>query len=182
MVQWLRICLPDQEIEVLIIQDSDPGLGTQKTSNSVFILQIEAARLLSFLNHVRLFMILWTVAHQAPLSMGFSRKERWSGLPCPPPGESSQRDGTRIPCSPYTVGLFTTEPTREAPLRQRFAPCWQEVTRATVVHFTELKLSRTLRFWSTNSFCVPCLLLVGYRLRSASLTLPKVLRADSKRC
>ena len=28
----------------------------------------------------------WTVAHQAPLSMGFSRQEYWSGLPCPPPG------------------------------------------------------------------------------------------------
>ena len=30
--------------------------------------------------------ILWTVAHQAPLSMGFSRKEYWRGLPCPPSG------------------------------------------------------------------------------------------------
>ena len=29
---------------------------------------------------------LWTAAHQAPLSMGFSRQEYWSGLPCPPPG------------------------------------------------------------------------------------------------
>ena len=33
------------------------------------------------------FATLWTVAHQAPLSMGFSRKEYWSGLPCPPPGD-----------------------------------------------------------------------------------------------
>ena len=29
----------------------------------------------------------WTVARQAPLSMGFSRQEDWSGLPCPPPGD-----------------------------------------------------------------------------------------------
>ena len=29
----------------------------------------------------------WTVAGQAPLSMGFSRQEYWSGLPCPPPGD-----------------------------------------------------------------------------------------------
>ena len=29
----------------------------------------------------------WTVAFQAPLSMGFSRQEYWSGLPCPPPGD-----------------------------------------------------------------------------------------------
>jgi len=28
----------------------------------------------------------WTVAHQAPLSLGFSRQGYWSGLPCPPPG------------------------------------------------------------------------------------------------
>ena len=32
-------------------------------------------------------LTLWTVAHQAPLSMGFSRQEYWSGLPCPPPGD-----------------------------------------------------------------------------------------------
>ena len=30
---------------------------------------------------------LWTVAHQAPLSMGFPRQEYWSGLPFPPPGD-----------------------------------------------------------------------------------------------
>ena len=30
---------------------------------------------------------LWTVAYQAPLSMGFSRQEYWSGLQCPPPGD-----------------------------------------------------------------------------------------------
>ena len=37
--------------------------------------------------HVRLFEIPWTVAHQAPLSMGFSRQEYWSGLPFPAPGD-----------------------------------------------------------------------------------------------
>ena len=34
---------------------------------------------------VQLFATLWTVAHQAPLSMGFPRQEYWSGLPCPLP-------------------------------------------------------------------------------------------------
>ena len=29
----------------------------------------------------------WTVAHQAPLSIGFSRQKCWSELPCPPPGD-----------------------------------------------------------------------------------------------
>ena len=33
------------------------------------------------------FVTPWTVAHQAPLSMGFPRQEYWSGLPCPPPGD-----------------------------------------------------------------------------------------------
>ena len=39
------------------------------------------------LSHVWLFVTPWTVACQAPLSMGFSRQEYWSGLPCPPPGD-----------------------------------------------------------------------------------------------
>ena len=38
-------------------------------------------------NCVQLFATIWTVTHQAPLSMGFSRQEYWSGLPCPPPGD-----------------------------------------------------------------------------------------------
>ena len=33
------------------------------------------------------FVTPWTVAHQAPLSMGFSRQECWSGLPFPSPGD-----------------------------------------------------------------------------------------------
>ena len=41
----------------------------------------------SCLSHVLLFAITWTVAHKAPLSMGFSRQEYWSGLSCPPPGD-----------------------------------------------------------------------------------------------
>ena len=39
------------------------------------------------LSHVQLFVNPWTVAHQAPLSIGFSRQEYWSGLPCPSPGD-----------------------------------------------------------------------------------------------
>ena len=37
------------------------------------------------LSHVRLFVTPWTVAHQAPLSMGFSKQGYWSGLPFPSP-------------------------------------------------------------------------------------------------
>ena len=42
-------------------------------------------------SHVQLFATPWTVAHQAPLSMGSSRQEYWSGLPCPPPGSLPNR-------------------------------------------------------------------------------------------
>ena len=38
-------------------------------------------------SHVWFFATPWAVAHQTPLSLGFSRQEQWSGLPCPPPGE-----------------------------------------------------------------------------------------------
>ena len=39
------------------------------------------------LSHLQFFAPPRTVAHQAPLSMGFSRQEDWSGLPCPSPGD-----------------------------------------------------------------------------------------------
>ena len=43
--------------------------------------------MLSCFSRVQLFVRLWTVARQAPLSMGFSRQEYWNGLPRPPPGD-----------------------------------------------------------------------------------------------
>ena len=44
---------------------------------------------LSHFSHVWLCATLWTVAHQAPLSIGFSRQAYWSGSPCSPPGDLS---------------------------------------------------------------------------------------------
>ena len=43
--------------------------------------------MLSRFSHVRLFETPWTIAHQAPMSTGFSRQEYWSGLPSPPAGD-----------------------------------------------------------------------------------------------
>ena len=48
---------------------------------------IDGACMLSHFHCVRLCATLWTVAHQASLSMRFSRQEYWSGLPCPSPGD-----------------------------------------------------------------------------------------------
>ena len=39
------------------------------------------------LSGICLFVTPWTLAHQAPLFMGFPRQEYWNGLPCPPPGD-----------------------------------------------------------------------------------------------
>ena len=47
---------------------------------------IQCLCVLNHFTHVPLFVTLWTVACQAPQSMGFSRQEYWSGLPRPPPG------------------------------------------------------------------------------------------------
>ena len=55
------------------------------------------------------FVTPWTVAHQAPLSMGFSRQEYQSGLPFPPPGYVP--DPVIQPASPALAGgFFTAEP------------------------------------------------------------------------
>ena len=47
----------------------------------------DSACSLSQFSRVQLFAALWTIAHKAPLSIGFSRQEYWSGLPCPSPAD-----------------------------------------------------------------------------------------------
>ena len=54
------------------------------------------------LSRVRLFATLWTVAHQAPLSMGFSRQEYWSGLPFPSPRIRNNEPGLCLPSLDHT--------------------------------------------------------------------------------
>ena len=68
--------------------------------------------MLSHFSHVQLFVTLWTVAHQAPLSRGFSSQEYWSGLLCPPPGDLPNPGIKPVsPASPALAGrFFTTEP------------------------------------------------------------------------
>ena len=86
-----------------------------KLVDKLTYLKILCACMLSRFSHVQLFEALWTVDHQAPLSMsvGFSRQEYCSGLSYPPPGESSQsRDQTQVSC--LAGGFFTPEPPGEA--------------------------------------------------------------------
>ena len=57
----------------------------QSLNHSEFIKAVVPCICVCVLSHARLFVTLWTVAYQAPLSMGFSRQEYWIGLPFPSP-------------------------------------------------------------------------------------------------
>ena len=64
---------------------------------------------------IQLFMTLWTVAHQAPLSVGFFRQEYWSGLPFPPPRDLPDPGiESASLVFPELIGrLFTTVPPKQ---------------------------------------------------------------------
>ena len=72
------------------------------------------ACVLSGFSRVRLFASLWTVARQAPLFMGFSRQEYWSGLPFPLPGDLPDpgdfAGGSDGKASAYNVGDLDSIP------------------------------------------------------------------------
>ena len=57
----------------------------------------------SHFSHLQLFVTPWTIAVQAPLSMGFSRQEYWSGLPFPSPGDLPNPG--IVPVSPVVPAL-----------------------------------------------------------------------------
>ena len=52
-----------------------------------YVSSLKVGKKVKSLSRVQLFATPWTVARQAPLSMGFSRQEYWSGLPFPSPGD-----------------------------------------------------------------------------------------------
>ena len=74
------------------------------------------ARMLSCFSHVQLFVTLWSVAQQAPLSMGFSRQECWGGLPFPPLGHlyNPEIEPVSLTCPALAGGFFIISVTWEA--------------------------------------------------------------------
>ena len=72
-----------------------------------------SACMLSHFSRVRLWVTPWTAVCQAPLSMGFSRQEYWSGLPCPPPGVLSNpgTEPASLLSPALAGGSFTTNAT-----------------------------------------------------------------------
>ena len=88
---------------------------------------------LSHFSLAQLFATPQTAAHQTPLSMGFSRQEYWSGLPCPPPGQLSDPGIELVSLlSPALAGgFFTTSATWEACMKNYHLP---EVKTKSVVN------------------------------------------------
>ena len=73
--------------------------------------------------YMRLSVTLWTVAYQAPLSIGFSRQGYWSAVPFPTPGDPPNPETE--PLSPALAdGFFTTAPPGEPPLSMRPSLKW----------------------------------------------------------
>ena len=72
--------------------------------------------MLNHFSHVPLFATPCTTAHQAPLSMGFSRQEYWSELLCPPPGELPKLgiEPAILTCPALSGRTFTTSTNWEA--------------------------------------------------------------------
>ena len=84
------------------------------------------AWVLSHFACVWLFATPWTFACQAPLSMGFSRQEYWSGLPCPPPGDLSDSEikPTSLMSHALAGRFFTTGATWEVQLFVWYIQLW----------------------------------------------------------
>ena len=99
------------------------------------------------LSRVRLFATSWTVAYQAPPSVGFSRQEYWSGLPFPSPGDLSNpgikpRDQTQV--SRIASRRFTILATRED---SKDIIKNSDLGGATVVRW---------RHWGCHGLCAQC--------------------------
>ena len=108
-------------------------------------------------SHVRLFATPWTIACQAPLSMGFSRQEYWSEQPFPPPGDLSDQgiEPVFLVSLALAAGFFTTSTTWDAPTSTRMgitnkthnSKCWQRWREfGTIIHcWQECKMVQPLQ-------------------------------------
>ena len=97
----LQTCL-----QRLCLTRVSPGPQCSLLSLSLFLY----ACVLSCFICVLLFLTPWTVAHQVPLSTGFSRQDCWSRLPCPPPGDltNPESEATSLTSPALAGGFFTT--------------------------------------------------------------------------
>ena len=91
-------------LEIGFIQPPRPSLGqVQTVANPGRKVKVKS------LSPVWLFRTPWTIAYQAPPSMGFSRQEYWSGLPFPAPGDLPD-PGIELQSLAFQVDALTSEP------------------------------------------------------------------------
>ena len=121
------------------------------------------------LSHVRLFTTSWTVACQAPLSLGFPRQEYWSGLPFPSPGDLPN---PRIkPMSPALASGFCTTESLKKSESELLSCVWLFATPWTVAHQAPPSMGFSRQeYWSGLPFPSPGNLLdLGIEPRSPAL-------------
>ena len=100
------------------------------------------------LSHVRLFATPWTVACQAPLSMGFSRQEYWSGLPFPSPGDLPN-PGIEPGSPALEVDALTSEP----PGKHHMCTIYQKITIVMIANgeWCQIRaIQRRFNFWTRD--------------------------------
>ena len=102
---------PSQNRDIWNTVDLGENCVTTKAAVNVSLLRSCSQALFTCvyaLSHVQSFVTPLTVAHQAPLSMGFPRQEYWSGLPFPPPGDLPDPGiGPTLPASPALQAAST---------------------------------------------------------------------------
>ena len=90
-VAFVRLGAPGIQRDFPLATEREPSEGGRDQEvllNLISFLHFtKCACMLSHFSHVQFFATLWTVACQAPLSMGFSRQEQWSGFPSPTLGD-----------------------------------------------------------------------------------------------
>ena len=100
----------------IVVSTTKKKRGGIKSIPDIYCKQVCA----QFHSHVRLFAIPWTVAHQAPLSMGFPKQEYWSGLPFPSPGDL-HNPGIKLESPALAGRFFTTKPPGKPILTRRWS-------------------------------------------------------------
>ena len=93
----------------------------------------------------------WTVANQAPLSMGFPRQEYWSGLPLPPPGGLPDSGIKTVP--PELAGGFSTL-CHLGILLNEWDPHYQGESSFLAVSWSKMLLSMKYLHWQHLDLCV----------------------------
>ena len=131
---------------------------------------------LSPFRRARLFATPWTIVHQAPLSMGFSRQESWSGLPFPSPGDLPNPGiGAGSPASPALADRFFTTSTAWEALHMYIYTCKRLSTQREHVHIYIYIYTHThthmLIYMHTYIYIYICMCVLCTQMLQSCLTL-----------